>query len=250
MREQETIYTIPVNDAFHAEGTLCPLCRLEATTDSNLIEYYLGPSLMEPDVRQTTNEKGFCRDHLTRMYNSQENRLGLGLMLHTHLLAQRERILALLSEAEGSSERKGGLFSRRSQERGAAEIAGDLAAISTSCVICERLAYTMGRYYDVVFWQYFHSSEFAELFDKGPPICLPHLAELVRTAENTLNRSDRKTFFSRLVERQGAKLEALAAEVEWFTLKFDYRNRDKPWGESKTALARAIRTLEGESGLT
>ncbi|MDI9470386.1 MAG: DUF6062 family protein [Bacillota bacterium] len=249
MREQETIYTIPVNDAFHAEGTLCPLCRLEATTDSNLIEYYLGPSLMEPDVRQTTNEKGFCRNHLTRMYNSQENRLGLGLMLHTHLLEQQKRILALLQEA-GGTERQGGFFARKPQEREAAAIAADLAAISTSCVICERLDYTMGRYYDVVFWQYFHNTEFAELFDKGPPFCLPHLAELVKAAGTSLKRADRKTFFDRLRERQGAKLEGLAADVEWFTLKFDYRNRDKPWGESKTALARAIRTLEGDSELT
>ncbi len=249
MREQETIYTIPVNDAFHAEGTLCPLCRLESTADDNLVEYYLGPSLMEPDVRQTTNEKGFCRGHLTRMYNSQENRLGLGLMLHTHLVAQQERIRALLLEA-GGSERRGGLFSRRQSEREMAEIAGELAAISDSCVICDRLAYTMGRYLDVVFWQYFRNPEFAERFDKGPPFCLPHLAALVRTAETSLKRADRQTFFARLTERQGAKLEALAADVEWFTLKFDYRNRDKPWGESKTALARAIRTLEGESGLT
>ena len=40
-------------------------------------------------------------------------------------------------------------------------------------------------------------------------------------------------------------LGELERDVEWFTLKFDYRNSDKPWGNSKDAVIRAIRTLTG-----
>jgi len=60
---KEKIYTIPVNDAYAAAGR-CPLCTLEATMTGQLLEYYLGPALMEPDVRKATNDKGFCREHL------------------------------------------------------------------------------------------------------------------------------------------------------------------------------------------
>ena len=35
-------------------------------------------------------------------------------------------------------------------------------------------------------------------------------------------------------------------DVEWFTLKFDYRNQSKPWGNSKDAVPRAIALLGGE----
>ena len=33
--------------------------------------------------------------------------------------------------------------------------------------------------------------------------------------------------------------------MEWFTLKFDYRNQDKPWGNSKNALERTVNRLRG-----
>ena len=243
MREKETIYTIPVNDAIHAEGDLCPLCRLAATADAGLLDYYLGPSLMEPDVRQTTNEKGFCQSHLSQMYNSQKNRLGLGLMLHTHLGEQVPAIVKLLQEASQAPRR--GLFSGRQNER-LGELSAQMAAIASSCVVCDRLAYTMGRYLDVIFWQYFHEDGFAEAFDRCPPICVPHLAMLLEAGARDLNSQERAQFFGRLAERQEKLLAQLGADVEWFTLKFDYRNEDKPWGEARTALARTIRTLEGE----
>ena len=35
----------------------------------------------------------------------------------------------------------------------------------------------------------------------------------------------------------------LEKEIEWFTLKFDYRNEDKPWGNSRDAVKRSINKL-------
>ena len=51
---KETIYTIPVNDAYNSDLE-CPLCQLRKRCEDNEIEYYLGPSLMEPDTRKITN---------------------------------------------------------------------------------------------------------------------------------------------------------------------------------------------------
>ena len=42
-----------------------------------------------------------------------------------------------------------------------------------------------------------------------------------------------------------SNLDRLAQELEWFTLKFDYRNADKPWGTSRDAPERAINKLRG-----
>ena len=34
-------------------------------------------------------------------------------------------------------------------------------------------------------------------------------------------------------------------DLEWFTLKFDYRNQQKPWGNSRDALERTVSRLRG-----
>lgn len=48
---KETIYTIPVNEAFE-KPCECPMCNLENRFENDRVNYYLGPSLMgagEPD---------------------------------------------------------------------------------------------------------------------------------------------------------------------------------------------------------
>ena len=91
---KEQIYTIPVTDAFR-EDCECPVCFLEKNLEDQYIEYFLGPSLMEPDHRIETNDKGFCRRHFELLYNRQENRLGLGLIVDTHLQHQNSNLKKL-----------------------------------------------------------------------------------------------------------------------------------------------------------
>ena len=40
-------------------------------------------------------------------------------------------------------------------------------------------------------------------------------------------------------------MRRVEADLNWFTLKFDYRNRDKPWGSSRDAVERALIKLRG-----
>ena len=40
-------------------------------------------------------------------------------------------------------------------------------------------------------------------------------------------------------------LSRMEKDIEWFTLKFDYRNQDKPWGDSKDAVERTVNKLRG-----
>ena len=41
-------------------------------------------------------------------------------------------------------------------------------------------------------------------------------------------------------------LARLEQEIEWFTLKFDHKNADKPWGNSRDALPRTVLKLRGK----
>ena len=66
---KEKIYTIPVNDAFRRNDRDCPLCVLREKLEGEMLDYYLGPSLMESDVRVSTNVRGCCRTHANALYN-------------------------------------------------------------------------------------------------------------------------------------------------------------------------------------
>mgnify|MGYP000844247596 FL=1 len=241
---KEKIYTIPVNDAFsHPDG--CPLCSLEQSLNAQLLDYYLGPSLMEPDVRQTTNAKGFCREHLNQLYNREINRLGLGLMLHTHMADLVER---LEPELKGSIPvARTGLFNGRKKDyREMLNLAAEqIEKRISSCVICDRMEATMERYLDVIFYEYCADPAFKNRFENVGGFCLPHLALLLRGAARYLNQNQASVFVAALTEIQGRSLRELRDDVEWFTLKFDYRNHDKSWKNSKDALPRSIRGLRG-----
>ena len=67
----EQIYTIPVNEVFEecrADQSLgCPFCRIYKKLETNEIDLILGASMMEPEVRQKTNESGFCKEHWKKL---------------------------------------------------------------------------------------------------------------------------------------------------------------------------------------
>ena len=92
----EKIYTIPVNEAFEASAADpacgCPFCTLYSKLEENELDLILGASMMEPDVRIKTNELGFCKTHYDMMF-TRKNRLGLALMLESHLNELRREVL-------------------------------------------------------------------------------------------------------------------------------------------------------------
>lgn len=238
MQSKETIYTIPVNDAFASDHP-CPLCDLYAGLEANLEEYYLGPALMESDVRQTTNEHGFCSDHLRALYNSQLNRLGLGLTLHTHLLHLRRTLGVELSKQKTDS--RGFMARLRNKEDSPGRnLAKSIQDRADDCVICRRMEQTMERYLDVIFYQYFEERGFREKFHKDKLFCLDHLALMIGKAEKYLRGNRVDEFVETLISNQLAAWDVLAEDVEWFTKKFDYRYKNEPWKNSKDAISRSI----------
>ena len=80
---RERIYTIPVNMAFEKKCG-CPFCTLENELEHNEVDSIMGASMMEPDIRIQTNKLGFCNRHFNMMFGM-KNRLGLGLILESHL---------------------------------------------------------------------------------------------------------------------------------------------------------------------
>ena len=105
---KEVLYDIPVNDIFDIPCE-CPVCAMRKKLDEDEVAFAMGPSYMEDDIRLTTDEIGFCAHHMQMMYDY-ENRLGLGLILNTHMQNIMKNIDKLQKKGRTSS---GGLFSKK-----------------------------------------------------------------------------------------------------------------------------------------
>lgn len=241
---KETIYTIPVTEAFETPCE-CPLCILESRFEKECVDYFLGPSLMEPENRIETNQSGFCGRHFTQMYNTQTNRLGLGLILHTYMTEQNKQ-MQKISAAAGPIKKKS-LFSSSSGEGGKAaeRMLKYLQERAKECCICKKLDFTMDRYIEVIVHLYFSEKDFRSKFDGGMGFCLPHLQRLIEGSQKYLPAGKQNVFLEALLKLQAENLKRIEDEVEWFTKKFDYRNQDAPWGNSRDAVARGIKKMTG-----
>lgn len=252
---KEKIYTIPVTDAFSTDCE-CPLCELEKKLEISLVDYTLGPSLMEPDGRMETNENGFCRTHFEQLYNKQVNRLGLGLILDTHLAAENERLHKIFQKKAGDLQKEQNMPLTKmlasklgSKPTESTKLVDDLIAeldgYASKCTICKKLDYTMDRYIDVIFYLWFHERDFRNLFNSKKGFCLKHLKTLLAGVKKYLNAKETAEFMAHLMPLQLENMERIQKEVNWFTQKFDYRNQDAPWGNSKDSLPRSIQKLVG-----
>ena len=63
---RDDICTIPISEVFE-ENDGCPICRMRDTIEERITEYILGDAMMEPDVRISTNQVGFCEEHYDKM---------------------------------------------------------------------------------------------------------------------------------------------------------------------------------------
>lgn len=243
---KETIYTIPVNDAYDSKCD-CPLCLLKQRSEEKELDYYLGPSLMEPDTRVITNKTGFCPDHMAKLNKRVTNRLGLALVLHTHLLDFDKDISEDLTK---SAPNKAGLFKGKSSDykNTLNSLADRIENRVNSCPICEKMNDSISHYNETIMYMFSHDAAFKNKFINCKTHCLPHTASLLRSAASKLSQNDASDFVTAIANSNKATFEELEKDVEWFTLKFDYRNKEKPWGNSKTAIIRTIKFLSSDGG--
>lgn len=106
---KEVLYDIPVNDIFDSPCE-CAICAMKKKLDDDEVAFAMGPSYMEDDIRLTTDEIGFCASHIKMMYHF-ENRLGLGLILQSHMNKTIHKIENLQKKGRTSG---GRLFSKSS----------------------------------------------------------------------------------------------------------------------------------------
>jgi hypothetical protein len=237
------IDTIPVWDALHKNDE-CPLCLLRRKTEHTLVERFLGASVMAPDTRIQVNEKGFCPVHHKMLYEKQ-NRLGHALMMLSHLKQTQLTLKSLLNDMENPPGR--GSFLARMKRGSDDQKVRPLSVLTDTCILCENLDEAMHRYAFTLLHLWKTDSGFRQGFFKSKGVCLPDASFLLEIAGKHLSGKSLQDFRQVMSSLLKENMLRLWGELEWFTLKFDYRNTDAPWHDSRDALERTITKLRGWS---
>lgn len=240
---KEQIYTIPVNEAYETDCE-CPLCFLENRLEQEAVEYEMGAAMMEADHREESNNKGFCTRHFDMLFDK-GNKLSLALVLDTHLDEMRKKLNKFSKEAAAAASAKGGLFKKSSALDTAAAISSMLADTEKTCMVCEKINYTMRRYADVLLYMWAKDDEFKKKFEASKGVCLRHMKLLLDTVPKSLTDKEAGAFLSSFFAKQQKELDRIQEDIHKFTLKFDYRFKDMEWG---TAYDAPIRTIEKITG--
>ncbi len=225
---EEKIYTIPVNEAFESDDG-CPFCRLFKKLEDDELDLILGASMMEPDIRIQTNKLGFCLAHNRKMFNM-KNRLGMGLMIESHL-----------AEIRKSVETKPSILVKDA----GANTAKALDKLDDSCYVCEKVDGKLSKMIDtaVLLWE--REKEFRQKTESQKYFCLPHYSRFIKAASAKLSKKLYPDFLKAINQIEMNYFDKLSNDISWFCKKFDYRYDSEPWGDSKDAVERAIAFLGG-----
>ena len=232
---KEQLYTIPVNDAFDKDCE-CPICEMYKTLETSAIDFTMGPSYMEDDVRMETDRIGFCEEHVRLLYKNQ-NRLGLSLMLLTHMERTIKDITKYSATSRGGS---GGLFKKKENS---SPIKDYIDRVNSSCYVCNRIQGTFERYIVTFFYLYKNDTNFKKKFEASKGLCMKHYGLLYEQADKHLKGNDLDGFTLSLNKIYLDNMKRVRDDLEWFTDKFDYRYVNEPWKNSKDALPRSIQKM-------
>lgn len=233
---KDKLYTIPVNEAFETDCE-CPVCSMAQKLETGAIEFTMGPSYMEDDIREMTSRLGFCEKHQGMLYQNQ-NRLGLALILQSQmdkLIKDVEKLTAAEKKPSPPS-----LFRKKTEASGVTE---HLHELQNSCFICDRIDRTMERYIATIFHLYHTSEEFRRKFSESKGFCTRHFEALYEAAPNYLGGEELSGFRKLLSGLYLENMKRVRDDLEWFVKKFDYRYQEEPWKNAKDALPRAIQKL-------
>lgn len=240
---KEKLYTIPLNDAFDA-NTECPFCYIERKIEQDLLDFVLGSgsSYMESDIREITDQKGFCRTHLKKMFDY-GNTLGNAWILKTHYMSTIQEMQSQFSAFKPAkiSFKERLLQSKKHQN----PIGLWLEKKENSCYICDRFSADYARYLDTFFYLYKNDDAFADKFLGSKAFCLSHFKDLCFAADDKLKQPEKEIFFPQLFALMQENMARILGDISWMIDMFDYKNKDADWKNSKDAIQRGMQKLKG-----
>ncbi len=237
---KEKIYTIPLTDAFLANDE-CPLCFIARKLEQDALDYTLGncSSYMESATREKTNSLGFCQTHFHRMF-AYGNTLGNSLILKTYLSRLNGEFEKM--QAKYSPLQKKGFKNTPAQKD---PFTMYVLEKKSSCYMCDYINSSYERYISTFFYMLTEDKDFLSLLENGKGFCFHHLGDILERAPLYLSEKEQAYFVPIIISTTKKGLERIEEDVSWLIDKFDYRNKDADWKNSKDALSRGIQKIVG-----
>ncbi len=223
-----------VHDAYALPGE-CPVCGLMQAAEETYLLSFQHSRVMEPNVRVKTNESGFCPEHYRKLY-ARENKLGLALVVHTHLVEKLQPLKAAIEAAA----RPG----RHEKER-MDDAVSLLTRLRDACFLCALLKEDRDRYCFTILYLWDRDPEFLPVFRASRGFCLPHFGDMCGAAQRSLRADRREKWMQEAAPLMTGSLERLEREVLAFTQLHRDSNRSLGTEEERTALARTLQKLAG-----
>ena len=242
---KEQIHTIPISDAMENTGE-CPFCYIERKTEEHMMNFVLGhgASYMESDIRDMTDREGFCRAHFKKMFdfgNSLGNAWILKTLYKRHIEEMNKEFKNFKPNGSG---KKGGLFGKKETE-GKNSIVDWINRRESSCFICTSVKNTFNAYMKTFFDMYKKDADFRRKVAETKGFCLDHFKVLCEGADEMLSGKEQKEFYDTMLPLMQKNMERVYEDVAWFIEKYDYKNRDADWKDSKDAIQRSMQKLRG-----
>lgn len=263
MRMKEKLYTIELTDAVKADDE-CMFCWLERKLEQENLEFVLGSSYMESDIREQTSQKGFCCHHTKMMYDY-GNTLGNAWILKSRLEHMNREFQKQMGQYQHGMRKSGGLagwFRKPGRGiggtgNGRGSFGGTdsgfcgsgaeqwLRAEEHHCYICDRMQTIYGRMLDTFVYQLRNDSDFCGNMLQSKGFCMHHFADVLHVCEEKLKPDEKETWIPKISGLMSRNLDRIQQDIDWLIEKFDYRNQDADWKNSKDAVQRTMQKLVG-----
>ena len=242
---KEKLYTIPLMDAFK-ENDECPFCFIERKLEQDAIDFTLGSSssYMESDIREQTDSLGFCRAHNKKMYEY-GNTLGNALILKTHYQKLNKEFFEQLNSFSSSKKSLLSKLKKTNNSNHTNNLSEWISKKESSCFVCDYIDSTYERYLATFFFLFKTNSEFKNIVKNSKGFCLHHFSEIMDMSISELSNSELEEFTSTTFPLMKENMDRLYEDVSWLVDKFDYRNKDADWKNSKDAITRGMQKING-----
>lgn len=240
---KEKLYTIPLNDAMQANDE-CPFCFIERKIEHDLLDFILGSgsSYMQSNIRDLTDKFGFCRDHYKKMYQY-GNALGNSWILKTHLNMMQKELSEKCNSFKPTKILLKDKFKKTMDNQNPIGIWAKEK--KETCYICSSYEETYARYLDTFLIMYQKDPQFQDLVANSKGFCLPHFGDLCEAASSKLKITEQELFYPIIFALMEDNITRINEDVSWFIEKFDYKNKDAPWKDSRDSIQRCMQKLGG-----
>jgi hypothetical protein len=228
------LQTIPVWKAYE-EDTECPLCFLHREAEQRNTKFFLGNSIMVPEMRVQLNEHGFCHRHF-HMLAAGTGKLGYSLALNTHMetiVATTEKLGGAIAAARGNASRP------------VAAYVDYLERLADDCLMCDRIQYNMRNYTYTVAKLYATEPQFPAALRSSKGFCLSHLPAVLRMGLEVVPAKLLPEWHRDILDVQKRGIAANREALEEFSWQFDYQTDKKTPERSLDAVPRGVQRLAG-----